>query len=335
MAPWGWIICWSYVGAGTRIGLEFLSEYINTSIVNELGVSYFLANIFGCFIMGLAKHVEDYELLSVSKHAATGLTTGFCGACTTFATWLSVVGVQYVRGAVLNPTLNILINLSLALVSYHVGYHSGFLLQRALPPNVLPSYRQSIVQDRVLKRLECQNATTWSQLEPVVVSAQQSISRYTSLIETLRHQKDDVQTHSYMIFAGGVVIGLVFLLLACFDPQTERRRVWAALVCAPAGAASRFFLSQYNRCNKTFPVFTLLVNVVASAADSIILATDEDGIWIHGGIMTGYLGSLSTVSTFIHEIVSLNRTRYMYGYRYALVSVATASGFCIFFTCWF
>lgn len=98
-----------------------------------------------------------------------------------------------------------------------------------------------------------------------------------------------------------------------------RRTDWTSGAFAPLGATSRWLLSRLNRCRAGFPLGTFLANVSALLLDVSVGAAILHGIpssatlRILNALITGLGGSLSTVSTWISESVTLQRSqRYIY-----------------------
>lgn len=125
---------------------------------------------------------------------------------------------------------------------------------------------------------------------------------------------------------------LLWLLLEEYGGVTKRY-IWIACLFAPCGAMLRYVLSRYNawrRCVR-FPFFTFLVNIVGSIALALVVISvdlrgydidhDLPGYTLHG-FQVGFLGSLTTVSTFIGELYALPSVPY--AYIYAVASLGTA-----------
>ena len=121
-------------------------------------------------------------------------------------------------------------------------------------------------------------------------------------------------------------------------PSVTYRTMWYAGLCAPFGALLRWRLSglngkltTYNAMDLSwFPLGTLLANllacVISIAAVAIDLRlSDLGGFWLTGtvrAVKVGFAGSLSTVSTFVSEIVSNMKKPNQYrGYKYILISL--------------
>jgi fluoride ion exporter CrcB/FEX len=117
-----------------------------------------------------------------------------------------------------------------------------------------------------------------------------------------------------------------------------------AICFGPFGALLRWYLSLFNAkpyC-KHFPFFTFLPNVSASILNCIfeivVSIVKKDGesshdaylIYVENALMVGFLGSLSTVSSWIYELDNLAQQRYYWAYRYGIVSVVVAQLFSVF-----
>ena len=120
-------------------------------------------------------------------------------------------------------------------------------------------------------------------------------------------------------------------LLCLFPPyDVWRGRMAFALAFAPFGALARFYLALWlNGKSVSFPIGTFVANVFASA----LLASAWDmshaavggviGCQVLQGIQEGFCGCLSTVSTWVIELTSLERRHsYIYGSLSVLISLA-------------
>ena len=101
--------------------------------------------------------------------------------------------------------------------------------------------------------------------------------------------------------------------LICFPAAAGRRSQWLAVLFAPFGAILRWQLSKLNgRLPKPltfFPAGTFTANMLACAFDfavqSAIVARHPLSYWpslVTTALKAGFMGSLSTVSTFATEV---------------------------------
>lgn len=92
-------------------------------------------------------------------------------------------------------------------------------------------------------------------------------------------------------------------------------------IFAPLGSLTRYGLSIAFNINSDFPVGTLLANVIGSFIYFGIVAIQQ---YVHirsplvqhilTSLIQGYCGCLTTVSTFILELDTIKRRRYLYAY---------------------
>ncbi|KAF2216470.1 hypothetical protein CERZMDRAFT_109354 [Cercospora zeae-maydis SCOH1-5] len=115
--------------------------------------------------------------------------------------------------------------------------------------------------------------------------------------------------------------------------ETWRGEVIFALVFAPLGALLRYYISLHmNGLIKWFPLGTFAVNMFGTAVEGMCYDIQHVGVGVMGqiggggvgcqvvqGVMDGFCGCLTTVSTWVAEINGLKRK---HGYVYALASLA-------------
>lgn len=131
----------------------------------------------------------------------------------------------------------------------------------------------------------------------------------------------------------GVGCWLGAVLLAVFPPaghEDWRGRAVFALVFAPLGCLARFYASVWlNGRVAGFPLGTFAVNVGGTAL--LGMAWDLQHVPLGGrvgcqvlqGVMDGFCGCVTTVSTLVSELASLRRG-HAYGYCVTTVGVALA-----------
>jgi CrcB protein len=118
----------------------------------------------------------------------------------------------------------------------------------------------------------------------------------------------------------------LLILLACLLPVGRYTYFIYSVIFAPFGSLTRFVLSLAFNFNPNFPYGTLLANVFGSyiyLGMVAINAYDHSLSFLAMQIVTsmiqGYCGCLTTVSTFILELDSMKKRRYMYTYFIATV----------------
>lgn len=101
----------------------------------------------------------------------------------------------------------------------------------------------------------------------------------------------------------------VCIIVACM--LTNDYYILFSLLFSPFGTYLRWCLSNYfdNCFNKKFPIGTVMANYLGSlilALSMIARLHVSNEVVIINGIITGFCGSLTTVSTFISQIVTLS-----------------------------
>jgi hypothetical protein len=92
------VACFSYLGVWARVLTGKFSESVGllgdepnyANVVVLQGKGFWLANVLGCCVMGFMSSRQAYWS-NCYPRLYTGITTGFCGCCTTFATWNGAV----------------------------------------------------------------------------------------------------------------------------------------------------------------------------------------------------------------------------------------------------
>ena len=113
--------------------------------------------------------------------------------------------------------------------------------------------------------------------------------------------------------------------------ETWRGSVIFALVFAPIGCLVRFYVSlKLNFRIPTFPLGTFVVNIFGTLCIAVFYDLQRvpltDGLsgggkiscQILGGLMDGFCGCLTTISTWVAELKGLRR---MHAYRYGMFSI--------------
>ena len=345
----GYLIIFSIFGALARLGLQSITFYPGAPVV--FGVLW--ANVGGCLVMGFLsedrmlfrricpthlafspaakeeehfverKHDIDYAAAKKAHNAAKkvtplyiGLATGFCGSLTSFSSFIRDVylalsnrlpsplnhPVDYNDIESKNSTVPrnggysfmaliavVILTISLSISALTFGAHLAIGLERVTPH--LPSGKARIILGRIAP-----------------------------------------------CFAGGMWLGAIVLSIWPPDrnsggPGIWRGRATFALVFAPLGVLTRFYASLWlNSRISSFPLGTFACNILGT----IVLGMCWDlqhvplggvvGCQVLQGIMDGYCGCLTTVSTWVSELAGLRRK---HAYRYGITSVLVALAFLV------
>ncbi|QKX59489.1 uncharacterized protein TRUGW13939_06623 [Talaromyces rugulosus] len=327
-----YLILFAISGTLTRIVIEALTYYSGAPVSTPV----LWANVGGSFIMGFLS--EDQALFSIevdhedesvrrthhTAHKKTiplyiGLTTGFCGCLTSFSTFerdaflalannLPIPLGPYSSLSILSSTgagqvpnggfsfmailAVIITEVCLSLAALKGGAHFALLTSSWLPQIPLTYLRRFI--------------------DPLVVFlAPASWVAPICLVALLPR-------------SGGYSFS--------WDPETWRGPFLFSLVFAPVGCFMRFFLSlKLNRYFAQFPVGTFVSNLGgtmilgmafslqhAASGSSGLGGFSQIGCEVLQGIMDGFCGSMTTVSTWVLELSDLRRR---HAYSYGLVSI--------------
>lgn len=326
------LIFFSLLGTLARLGLQALTFYAGAPVVT--GVLW--ANVTGSLIMGFliedknlfqqewgttaapkpkdeheaAQHAETHKVVKKTIPLYIGLTTGFCGCCTSFSSFMRDVFLA-LANALPDPSLPagasiaprnggysfmaliavVLLTVSLSLSALIFGAHLALALERVTP--IVPFTLTRRVIDRAM-----------------------------------------------VLLAWGSWLGAVFL--AIWPPDrggvdTWRGRAVFALVFAPLGCLARFYGSTLlNRRVPSFPLGTFAVNMLGTAVEGLcydlqhvaglgaVVPAAWTGCQVLQGVMDGFCGSLTTVSTWVAELNGVATRRH--GYLYGVVSVGVGLG---------
>lgn len=326
------LVFFSLLGTLARLGLQALTFYTGAPVVT--GVLW--ANVAGSLVMGFLS--EDRNLFReewgsppsepkdadeahehAKKHKAVkktiplyiGLTTGFCGCCTSFSSFMRDVFLA-LANALPDPSLPpgtavasrnggysfmalvavILLTVSLSLSALIFGAHVALALARVTP--TVPFALTRRVLDRAM-----------------------------------------------VVLGWGCWLGAVFLAIWPPDraegPDNWRGRAVLALVFTPLGCLLRFYVSLHlNSRIPNFPLGTFAVNIFGTVIEGLcydlqhvsglgaVVPAALRGCQVLQGVMNGFCGSTTTVSTWVVELNGVSRRRH--AYFYGVVSVGVALG---------
>ncbi|KAH7113821.1 CrcB-like protein-domain-containing protein [Dendryphion nanum] len=327
-----YLIFFSILGTLARLGLQWLTFYPGAPVV----FSELWANVAGTFIIGFLG--EDQKLFSQewgqgpSSSAAAaaavhskvkktiplyiGLVTGFCGSFTSFSSFMR----------------DLFFALSNNLPSPNLSP----------PTSTLPRHNGYSVM-AVLAVL----FTTLSLCYSAVLLGSHLAIYASRITPTLPFTLTRRLLDPLFVFLGlGSWIAAVIMCIFPPDrlggpvpksPETWRGQALFACAFAPAGCLIRYYLSAFlNPLIHSFPLGTFTANIFGTAV--LGMAFDLQHVRIAGseipggglvscqvlqGVMDGFCGALTTVSTWIAEIRGLSRGR---AYVYAVASMGVGLG---------
>ena len=261
----------SYVGVIVRLSLGRLRRWN--------GIPYFgafYAEVVGTAIMGL---VMAHKGL-LQDHAAVyqGLATGLCGSITTFSSWntqASAVLLQYDTSPPDNATRV-------------VGWATILLLGLSVPIAALAFGRHVAALSPLSDQRRAAKEGTRSS----------AIRRWKVAVEDL-----------LIAIAWVVISALVVTLLIWF----RKYELLFSVVFATPGTYLRWHLAPLNGAFSHFKMGTFVVNVLGTWLVGAVLVTEvhfKDSLSTVGaailvGVVNGFCGCLTTVSTFIVELTTL------------------------------
>lgn len=331
------LIFFSLLGTLARLGLQALTFYPGAPVTT--GVLW--ANVAGSLIMGFL--IEDRNLFREEwgscprsppkdaaeahehdkKHKAVkktiplyiGLTTGFCGCCTSFSSFMRDVFLA-LANALPDPSLS---------PSTPIAPRNGGYSFMALVAVILTTASLS--------------------LSALIFGAHLALglARVTPTVPFTLTRR--VLDRAMVFLAWGCWLGAVFL--AIWPPDRGERgadhwrgRAVFSLVFAPPGCLLRFYVSLWlNSRIPTFPLGTFVVNIFGTVIEGLcwdlqhvsglgaVVPTAWTGCQVLQGVMDGFCGSTTTVSTWVAELNGVSKRRH--AYFYGVVSVGVALGFLV------
>lgn len=319
-----WLVFFSLWGTLARVGVEAITLYPNSPFASRV----LWANLGGSFIIGFL--TEDRRLFREewgspdhsAGHAAhvkvkktiplyIGLATGFCGCFTSFS--------SFMRDAFLALTN------ALDPPSPTTPYHADPVIHsRNGGFSFLALTGVLIVQPSVSIGALKAGAHFALLLQPVTPVLPHRL---------MRRVMDPIAT----VLAFGCWLGAIFLSVWPPGNSTHwRTRATLPLVFSPPGCLLRFYLSKYlNGRIAAFPLGTFVANVLGTMVLGMAWdlqhgsgigagpGASAAGCSVLQGIMGGFCGCLSTVSTWVLELDGLRRR---HAWIYGLASVAVGLG---------
>lgn len=325
-----WLVFFSLFGTLARLGVEALATYPGASVSSTV----LWANVGGSLFLGflvedrrLFRYSADPELLTDNKEKTrshidqskkilplyVGLATGFCGSFTSFSTFIT---------------------------------DSFLALSNALPP-ADPTYPHHTIPIQTI-RPRNGGYSFMALLALLIIHPAVSIGALKTgahLAVGVEQVTPSLPAQFIRRFLDPLVIVLGFgcwagaVLLSIWPIAADwRYRATMALVFAPPGCLLRFYLSRtLNSRAPSFPLGTFAVNVFGTCIEGMCYDLQHANVVIGNsvsggantcavleGVMQGFCGCATTVSTWVVELNSLRR---YHAWRYGLVSVGVALGF--------
>lgn len=356
-----YLIFFAIWGTLARLGVQWLTFYPGTPIVTPVIWANFAGSLIMGFLAedqalfrlkeppksgqnGSAANGEDVRRLSSlykvghahledrtahTKRKKTiplyiGLATGFCGSFTSFSSFARDYFLALSNDL---PTP----------LSHPVPDPSASLIQSTAPRNRGYSFQAWLHVVVATLALSIGGLLTGAQIAVF-------LARWTPRIHgRLVHRFLDP---GMVVLGWGCWLGAVFMAIwppdrpggpAARPIETWRGEVLFALVFAPLGCLLRFYLSlKLNSLVPSFPLGTFTVNMLGTAIEGMCWDIQHVRVGLMGmvgggrtccqvlqGVMDGFCGCLTTVSTWVAEINGLKRR---HGWAYAFASVLGGLG---------
>ncbi|KAK9903654.1 hypothetical protein M0R45_001076 [Rubus argutus] len=295
------------LGVLTRYLLEKLFGPGVAGVTSDQTILYLdlPSNMVGSFLMGCCGVVFKEDISYVSDFLAIGLTTGYLGSLTTFSGWNQKMLELSVEGHWVFAGLGFLIGLFLAAYSIIFGVETSKCFRKLL----VRSLGYDIGSSRKSWRVD-------------------SHKRHLAILAVL------------LLLLAGLWSVSGILIRQEFNSNSSDTQLWLACIVGPLGVWIRWFLARLNGRGlgktgllKWVPFGTLIANVSA-ACIMAALATVKKAVntktcdTVATGMQFGFLGCLSTVSTFIAEFNAMRESKHPWrAYFYAIVTICAS--FCL------
>ncbi|GAA5864794.1 hypothetical protein JCM3774_004230 [Rhodotorula dairenensis] len=269
-------------GILTRLGMQWIGGFASSQVF-----AIIWAQLVGCFVMGFSIRKKN-EIERVFPPFFVLLGTAYCGSVTTWSTMSNDMFTAYAN--LEEP----------AGTSRFTGFLSGMAILMVT---------LAVVQGAFQVGIHLALVTPMVPLHP-----RQAAPRSQTIFNLAT------------VLVGPVFwLGALFLLI--FGPASYRTNFSFAIVVGPFGAVARYHISRLlNPLSSTLPYGTLFCNTLSTAIVAVmqLLARHPRtalGCAALKGVVDGFCGSLSTISTMVVELRGLST---VHSYRYILVSWAAA-----------
>ncbi|KAJ0973295.1 hypothetical protein J5N97_021254 [Dioscorea zingiberensis] len=246
------------------------------------------SNILGSFLMGWFGVIFKADIRDISDHLVIGITTGYLGSLTTFSGWNMKMLDLSARGHWVFAIGGILLGMAIVNESLRYGVETAEELRRSL----LIWHNKSSRRTKII-------------LENLKVNTQ--------------------KRHFVVLLLMLVIIGVLWTLSGVLakrklDNVTNGAVLWLGCLVGPPGVWARWYLARLNGQGlgrngtlKWLPIGTLTANILAACIMAALETISKEVNTkrceiIVKGIQFGFLGCLSTVSTFVAEVFAMRQS---------------------------
>lgn len=274
----------------TRYGLKQLFGPGNLGVTSVNNALYpdLLSNVVGSFLMGWFGVVFKEDLRHFSEQLAVGVTTGYMGSLTTFSGWNQSMVVLSANGHWASAILGMLFGMWIVDRSVDVGVWSARCLRTFMI--------HKLHKDSETGRIAPEN---WRINHP---------NRHGSAMLLM------------LLILCVLYLVSGFLGRKLLDELSVSAELWLGCLVAAPGVWSRWYLARLNGRGvgkqghlRWLPIGTLVANFVgactiaAVATIANVVNTSRCHIVI-GALKLGFMGCLSTVSTFAVEVYAMRQS---------------------------
>ncbi|XP_059069826.1 uncharacterized protein LOC131046319 [Cryptomeria japonica] len=293
------------VGIFIRYALQILFGPDIANVTNHHSALYINlpSNMVGSFFMGWVGVVFKTKIYFLSEALAIGLSTGLMGSITTFTSWIQEIVNLTTERHWVTGIIGLLLGMELSQMSLILGIESA---------NLIEYIHNKFKKKHFLLKWISSNEYNQFHLYGFIV----------------------------LMFITGIFWGGSFVLLVFDFTSHHKKKIWIACIVGPFGVWIRWFMARLNgrgigaqKNLKWLPLGTLITNLMASimmATLSTIHLVVKDHTWkfVIEGLQLGFLGCMSTVSTFVVEVRAMHQSSHSWrAYVYILLSLFPAFTF--------
>ncbi|XP_057835976.1 uncharacterized protein LOC131046294 isoform X1 [Cryptomeria japonica] len=290
------------LGVFIRYALQILLGPNIANVTNDHSALYIdlPSNMVGSFFMGWVGVVFKNNINVFSEALAIGLSSGLMGSITTFTSWTQVTLNLTTEGHWVTGIIGLLLGMELSQMSLILGIEFAKLIE--------------YIHNKVKKQ---RLVLTW--------------------IPSYEYNQFQLYGFIMLMFIIGILWGGSLVLVVFEFTSHHKTKLWIASMVGPFGVWMRWFMARLNgqgigaqKYLKWIPMGTLLTNIMASimmAALSTIhlVVKDHTKRIVIEGLQLGFLGCLSTVSTFVVEVRAMHQSSHPWrAYVYILLSLLPA-----------
>lgn len=280
-----------FFGVFTRYGLQKLFGPDCLALTSDQSPLYpdLPSNMLGSFLMGWFGIIFKADIRYISDHLIVGITTGYMGSLTTFSGWnQKMVGLSS-KGHWVYAIAGVVLGMFIVNESITIGAETGERLR-------------SLILKYIREKSLIGHKYEWE------------------------HWRLDTKTKQSVLLSVMIILMSFFWVLSIvltvvkMHSLADGAVLWMGCSVAPPGVWLRWYLARLNgqgigkqRSLKWLPIGTLVANVLAAGIMAILAVTSkavhtERSTTIISGIQLGFLGCLSTVSTFAAEVYTMRRS---------------------------